>query len=184
MLEVNFSPFPTLETERLILREVTHADDNDIYLLRSDRELMRHIDRPMTTTLEEAQILVQRMIDLLKSNEGITWGLTLKNSPGLIGTFGFWRIEKDNHRAEVGYMLHSKYQRQGIMKEAFAKALEYGFKTLKFHSLEANINPGNVASRSLVESLGFVQEAHFKENYYFNGKFLDSTIYSLLNPDE
>jgi len=67
------------------------------------------------------------------------------------------------------------------MNEAIDMAIDYGFKELKFHSIEANINPNNIASRNLLLKKGFVKEAYFKENYYFNGKFLDSEIYSLLN---
>jgi ribosomal-protein-alanine N-acetyltransferase len=52
---------------------------------------------------------------------------------------------------------------------------------MNLHSIEANINPENIASRKLLEKTGFVREAYFKENYFFNGKFIDSEIYSLLN---
>lgn len=60
--------------------------------------------------------------------------------------------------------------------------LDYGFKQLNLHSVEANINKMNNASRNLLEKFGFVKEAHFKENFYFNGTYLDSVIYSLINP--
>ena len=60
--------------------------------------------------------------------------------------------------------------------------LDYGFNTLKIHSLEANVNPGNAASIKLLERNGFVREAYYRENYYYNGHFLDSAIYSLINP--
>ena len=36
--------------------------------------------------------------------------------------------------------------------------------------------------RKLLEKHGFVQEAYFKEDYYFQGKFLDSVILSLIDP--
>jgi ribosomal-protein-alanine N-acetyltransferase len=48
------------------------------------------------------------------------------------------------------------------------------------HSIEANINPDNLASANLLEKNGFKKEAHFRENFYYNGKFLDSLIYSLV----
>jgi ribosomal-protein-alanine N-acetyltransferase len=54
MLEVNFQPFPTLETERLTLREITRDDVNEIFSLRSDKELMRYISRPLAVTMEDA----------------------------------------------------------------------------------------------------------------------------------
>lgn len=66
------------------------------------------------------------------------------------------------------------------MKEALQAILKYGFETMNLHSVEANVSPLNVASKQLLLSQNFVLEAHFKENYYFNGQFLDSHIYCLL----
>ena len=68
------------------------------------------------------------------------------------------------------------------MDEAMKGVLQYGFETMKLHSVEANVNPGNNASTKVLEKNGFVKEAYFKENYYYNGKFIDSAIYSLLTP--
>jgi ribosomal-protein-alanine N-acetyltransferase len=58
--------------------------------------------------------------------------------------------------------------------------LKYGFEVLKLHSIEANVNPENIASIKLLEKNNFVREAYFRENYFYNGKFLDSAIYSLV----
>ena len=59
--------------------------------------------------------------------------------------------------------------------------LNYGFTVMELHSVEANVNPDNAASISLLEKNHFIREACFKENYYFDGRFLDSAIYSLLS---
>ena len=68
------------------------------------------------------------------------------------------------------------------MDEALKAILHYGFHNLKFHSVEANIDPENTASKHLLEHNGFVREAYYKENYFFEEKFWDSAIYSLLTP--
>jgi ribosomal-protein-alanine N-acetyltransferase len=70
------------------------------------------------------------------------------------------------------------------MTEAMDIVLDYGFNIMQLHSIEANVDPGNIASIKLLEKNGFVKEAHFKENLFFNGKFLDTVIYSLINPAE
>lgn len=101
----------------------------------------------------------------------------------MLGYVGFWRIDLDNHRAEVGYSLLEKYFGKGIGNEALAAVIQYGFTQQQFHSLEANTNPANIVSQKLLEKNGFVREAYFRENYYFDGKFIDSAIYSLLKSD-
>jgi len=62
------------------------------------------------------------------------------------------------------------------------KVLAFGFIELHLHSIEANVNPGNAASIRLLERNHFTREAYFRENFFYNGKFLDTVIYSKLAP--
>jgi ribosomal-protein-alanine N-acetyltransferase len=182
MLVLDFSTFPILSTKRLILRPVTKADATEVFKLRSDSNVMKYIDRPRATTIDDAINLIQRIEDGITNNEGIAWALTLKESNTLIGIISFHRIEKENYRAELGYILASNFHRKGLMQEAVTAILDYGFNSMKLHSVEATINPANAISAKLLEKNGFVREAYFKENFYFNDRFLDSAIYSLLHP--
>jgi ribosomal-protein-alanine N-acetyltransferase len=182
MLEIELNPFTNLETERLQLRQVTETDVPEILIFRSDDAIMQYLDREKCENLEEAQEFIRKVRKAVIDNEGIMWGICLKDSDKLIGTVGLWRMIKEHHRAEIGYTLHPGYWHKGYMNEALAVVLDYGFKELKLHSVEANVNPENQASRKLLERNGFVQEAFFRENYYFQGKFLDSLIFSLIDP--
>lgn len=182
MLEVNFSPFPVLTTERLHLVKVTKEHLHDMMFLRGNKEVMRYIDRPLIETIEAAEELMQKINTLYETNSGVNWAITLPGETKMIGNIGFHRIDKENHRAEIGYLLHPDYHRKGIMHEAITAVLTYAFHEMKLHSVEAHINPLNDASRKLLEKNGFVKEAHFRENHYWNGTFIDSAIYSLLTP--
>lgn len=182
MLEVNFEPFNELTTARLLLRKIVPEDAPAIYELRTNEKVMQFIDKEPMKSSEESKVLVEKIIKDLEDNNGITWCICLPgNKQQLIGTIGFWRLEKHNYRAEIGYMLHPQYWNKGFMQEAVKAVIEYGFKQMKLHSIMANINPGNIASAALLKKTNFVREAYFKEDYYFRGKFLDSAIYSLLN---
>ncbi len=181
MLETNFSPFPEIITDRLLLRCIKMADAQEALVLRSLDETMQYIDREKFTSIEEAEAWIQKILDSLHTNEGIMWTIALANKPDmLIGTIGFWRMIKQHYRAEVGYMLHPNHWRKGIMKEALLAVIDYGFNEMKLHSIEAHINPANDASAAVLEKTGFVREAYFKEDYFYKGTFLDSAIYSLL----
>jgi [ribosomal protein S5]-alanine N-acetyltransferase len=180
MLNINFNPFPLITTERLLLRKVEKSDVNEIFFLRSDERVMRYLDKPPAKSLEEAGEFIKKITELEANNESVTWAITVKGDVKLIGTICCWNIQKEHHRAEAGYVLHPDYWGKGIMQEAFTKVLNYGFKVMDLHSIEANVNPDNKASIKLLERNNFAREAYFRENYFYNGKFLDSAIYSLL----
>ena len=182
MLEVNFTPFPTLVSKRLILREMTMDDADEVFFLRSDADVTKYVDRAPAQTIEEAKNFIQLVDDNRRNNTGISWAITLKGTNKMIGNVALWRLDKENYRAEIGYVLHPEHQGKGIMQEATEAILHYGFYEMQLHSVEANINPGNMASQRLLERTGFVREAYFKENYYYDGRFIDSAIYSLLTP--
>lgn len=182
MLDIQLSPFTPLRTERLLLRELSLDDTSGIFALRSNDQVMQYLDRPKMQQEEEARQLIRNILGMLEKNEGITWAITRAGESQLIGTIVLFHFDAPNHRGEIGYMLHEDFHRQGYMQEAITAVIEYAFRTLNFHTLEANINPHNVASRAILEKNGFVQEAHHKENYYYKGKFLDSVIFSRINP--
>ena len=184
MLELNFDPFPVLTTERLILRQMTAADANEVFFFRSDDVVMKYIGRAKAQSVDEAVKWLEMVNDRLVSNEGINWAVTLQGDPKMIGNIALWRIERENYRAEVGYVMHPEHYGKGIMSEALREVLKYGFNVMKLHSVEANIDPENIASKNLLERNGFVREAYFKENFFFDGVFYDSAIYSLLAPKD
>jgi len=180
MLEFNFIPFPELVTANLRLRQITKDDADELLFLRSNETTMRYIDKPRTNSRKEALELIQKITDGIKNGTGINWGICLRTDATLIGTIAYWRTIPEHYRAEIGYMLHSEFNGRGLMSEAMKEVIKYGFEKMNLHSIEANVNPANVASMKLLEKFSFVREAYFKENFYYNGKFLDSAIYSLV----
>lgn len=184
MLQLNFTPFPVLTTPRLVLRQFTFADAPNLFELRSNSEIMQYISRPLAKTLHDAVDLIKVINDLLDAGNGITWCINTQADNHFIGTIGFWRIEKEHYRAEIGYLLNPAYQGQGLMQEAVESAIRYGFGVMGLHSIQANVNPRNAASIKLLKRNNFVQEAYFKENYFHNGFFEDTIVYTLLTKNQ
>lgn len=181
MITINFSPFQNLETERLLLRRVDNADLKEVIALRSNPETMKYIPRPLVKTDQEGLDHITMINDKIEANEGINWAITIKDNPQLIGIIGHYRIKPEHHRAEIGYMILPEFNGKGIVTEAVKAVVKYGFEEIKLHSIEAVIDPDNIASAKVLEKNGFIKEAHLKENEFFEGRFLDSVIYSLLN---
>ncbi|PBJ16154.1 GNAT family N-acetyltransferase [Flavobacterium sp. ACN6] len=180
MLEFNFHPFPVIETERLVLRRITNDDVNEVFELRSNAETMKYIPRPLVKNNDDALAHIAMIEEKIETNIGINWGITLRDNPKLLGIIGYYRMQPENYRAEIGYMLLPEFHGKGIIPEAVNVLIKYGFENLKLHSIEAVIDPENYASEKVLQKCGFVKEAHLKESEFYEGKFLDKVIYSLL----
>ena len=179
MLQLNFTPFPELKTYRLLLRKLRLADAPAIFFLRSDAVVLKYLSKKPASTIEEAVAFINRVNSEIDSNDAIIWAIELQENLGkAIGYICYWRVQKEHYRAEIGYGLHPQHWRKGIMKEAILKVLEYGFNDMQLHSVEGRINPDNMASSAILEATGFQREAYFKEDFYFNGKFEDTAVYS------
>lgn len=181
-MNINFSPFPILETARLRLRQISATDVEEVYAMRSNPETMRYIPRPIAKKREDALAHIALLESCVNDNTAINWGITFEGEDKVIGIIGLLRMQPENFRTEIGYILTPAQHGKGIMAEAVKVVIDYAFEVLKFHSLEAVIDPANTASENLLKRTGFVKEAHFKENFFYDGAFLDTVIYSLLNP--
>ncbi len=180
MLQIQLKEFPVLATNRLILRQICEIDFVEFYWLRNSDVVMQYIQLPKFKEEEQAKQKIRDLINICEKNEGYHWAITLRKDPTLIGWILLKDIDLTNHRAEIGYLLHPDFWRKGIVQEAILAVIDFSFNTLQLHSLEAHVHPDNIASFKLLEKVGFVKEAHFKENFYFEGNFLDTAVYSLL----
>lgn len=180
MSPYNFSPFPILQTKNLILRQIHLDDAKEVFEIRSNPKTMKFIPRPLAETIEDAQKFITECNAGIEKNDYINWAIAQKDDNKLIGMIGFFRMQPENFRGEIGYILNPNFHGKGIMKEASDEAIKFGFEKMNFHSIEAVIDPNNVASEKLLQKLNFKKEAHFKENFFYNDEFLDTVIYSLL----
>jgi len=181
MLVLNFTPFPELKTGRLLLRKLEKTDANEMFFLRSNENVLRYIGREPAKTIIEVEEFINKINKAVDENESILWGITFLHDPSIImGTICIWNFKKENYRGEIGYILHPDHWRKGIMKEAVNAVVDYGFTVLGLHSIEALLDPDNIASTFVLESTGFIKEGHLKESIYYNGNFRDEAIYSRL----
>ena len=178
MLAFNFQPFPIIETERLILRKLRLEDADDMFSMRSNPIAMQYIPRPIAQKIEDAIELINTINERLEKGEGINLAITLKGEDKCIGLIGYYRTKFEHYRSEIGYMIHPDYHRRGIAYEALMAATEYGFNEMNLHSIEAVINPIKIGSARVLEKANYVKEAYFKENEFYNGKFIDTVYYS------
>ncbi len=155
---MTFTPFPELKTERLLLRQILETDSKVILYLRSDKDINKFIQRPperQTNTEADALKHIIKLNKQQENNQSITWAITLKEQPELIGTICLWNFTDHNKTAEVGYDLSPKHQNKGIMTEALLAVIHFGFNSLKCNKIEAYTQKQNANSIKLLKRNGF-----------------------------
>lgn len=72
---------------------------------------------------------------------------------------------------------------KGLGYSALLFAIKYAFEVLQVHRLWLHVFPDNESAIHLYEKVGFQQEGIEREAHYFNGKFRDQVIYSILKQE-
>lgn len=181
----NPDEFPTITTERLVLREITEVD-HEWYLKHfSLPEIVDGTGFPAPKDMAAArEELESYIMKLFRESTGIRWGITFKGSDELIGSCGFYKWEHDPHRRiETGYDLHPAHWGKGIMKEAMTAIIDYGFENMGLNRITLLAVSFNERSIALARRMGFVREGTLRENAFFRDGFYDDEYFAMLRSD-
>jgi ribosomal-protein-alanine N-acetyltransferase len=156
------------ETPRLVLREIVTADTDGLYSMDSDPEVHRYLGGNHYTTIQQSRDNVTFIRQQYQEHGIGRWAIILKETDEFVGWTGFKRmVEPVNGHVghlDFGYRLARKHWRKGYGFEASRVALDYGIRRLGFRDIYAMTHIANMASRGLLEKLGFELEEIFAYN--------------------
>jgi ribosomal-protein-alanine N-acetyltransferase len=176
----DFGPFPVLESERLILRQLVPADADAIMAIKGDVAVTRYNGGEPYTDRQQALDLIERVRTGYTSRKWLRWGLTLRPDDAVIGMIGFNHWNRADFRADVGYDLTQAYWGRGLMPEALRAVLAFGFAEMALNRVEAEADVANLASIRVLQKLGFQNEGFQLEKYYNDDTFQDIALFGLL----
>lgn len=169
------------ETDRLILRRYTKDDLNDLFEYLSDEEVVK-FEPYKPQTIDEVKANLEWRI-----GTGEMIAVELKNSHKLIGNVYLGKREFES--LELGYVFNRGYWGHGYATESCKALIRRAFSE-GIHRIYAECDPLNTSSWRLLETLGFIREAHLRKNVYFwrdeNGNpiWKDTFVYAKLVDDE
>jgi len=178
-----FKTFPQLETRQLVLREIKPADKKDLFRFMSDEDTVKQNLMPPHKEISETDKLLKTLTKQYGRKREIRWGVTIKGSNTIIGTTGYYNMHPMDFHTEVGCLLAKQHWSGGIMTEALAAILTFGFEKMAFNRVTAFILPDNIGAIRMVKKVGFREEGLLKECKYCNNQFYDLGVYSLLKKD-
>ena len=170
---------PTLETPRLLLRPITEADIEFIYRLFSRPETNRYSNYNDLRGLGEAEEMYENYLRP-SFEDHFRVIVELKEGHEPAGTLGLYNYSERDKRAVLGYDLLREYWGRGIMNEAVAELLRYGFEYLGLNRIEATVDPKNIPSVRLLERLQFTAEGCMSDRHFYKGGFHDECVFEFL----
>ena len=145
-----------LETERLVVRTWSPADEDEGFGIWSDAEVMRYVG---TGLPKESVAEVRAWIDRMAAHHELHgfgfWAVVEKESGQLVGSCGMGYQRDGGPPVEFGYTLARSRWGRGYATEAAGACLRYAFERLGFTELVASVDALNVASQRVLEKIGF-----------------------------
>ena len=173
MKEISFTPFPNLQTQHFDLRMPSLSDSNDIFIMRSDENNAKYLDRPLCKSTDEAVQFIQRVLNGIENNDSFYWMITSGKDAKVFGTICLWNIDRSEAKAEIGFELLPAFQGKGIMQEVIPAVIEFGFNNTGLKYIEGEVDPDNIKSIKLMGKFGFK----------FDKKLDVTVVYTLVNPN-
>ncbi len=177
----------TTDSGELVLRELRRRDG------RAWREVRSHnaawlgpweatVPPDVGERVPSYAEMVARFRTEARAGRSLSWAMTLEGS--LVGQVTVAGITLGSLRAaSIGYWIDARVAGRGLTPMAVAMAADYSFAVLKLHRLEIVIRPENVASRRVVEKLGFRAEGRRPHFLHIDGQWRDHDVFAL-NADE
>jgi RimJ/RimL family protein N-acetyltransferase len=172
-----------LQTNDLYLRPLGLADAKAMFAMLSDAQSMKYWSDPPITHVDEAIKVLQEDVESDARGDSLCWAVMLKSRDKMIGKSILFQFSPTNRRAEIGFILNREYWRQGLMQQTLEAVIDFAFKRLDLHRIEADVDVENTGSLAILEKLGFEREGLFRDRWCVYGEWQDSVMLGLIRPD-
>lgn len=147
-----------IETERLILREITFSDKEGLFELDTDPEVHKYLGHHPLVTMEQVEEMIASIRQQYIDNGIGRWAVIEKSTGDFLGWGGFKLVREpvNDHTDyyDLGYRLIKRYWGKGFATELANGSVEYGFETLMLDRIHAFADSENKGSRHVLEKAG------------------------------
>lgn len=171
-----------LETDRLILRPFKKEDARRIRDLANDKKITSILGLPYPYELKHAEEWIATHREQLTNGTEYPLKIIDKQSNDIIGTITI-RVDKINHKGELGYWIGSQFWGRGFATEAAKKMIDFGFNELNLNKVWALALTRNIASKMVLEKAGLQQEGTLRQNRLLQNVYEDMDVYGLLREE-
>lgn len=152
---------PSLQTERLLLRDWHTEDANPFFEMNSSPNVMRYF--PKTLSREESDQMIVRLQNHISENGFGFFAVESRATHEFMGFIGLVNTSFTSHFTpctEVGWRLAEKFWNQGFATEGAKKMLQFGFTDLNLPEIVSLTAVPNIPSRRVMEKIGMTRDVH------------------------
>lgn len=171
----------SIDTERLHLDALRADDAAALFAYRGDPEVARYQGWCPTSEDETATFIAKQAGQ--RFGEPDSWcqlAIRQRGDDTLIGDLGVHFPASTDEPIEFGLSLKPGAQGQGYAREVMRAVIDLAFRDWGYRRAIGSVDPRNERSVALLRALGFRQEAHHVESYFFRGEWVDDLIFALL----
>lgn len=163
------------------------SDVDDLYEYQSDAEIVRYIPWPERSREQVIEALEKALTigksELKDESDFIILAWELKSSGKVIGQSNTGLKSVNDQLADIGWVTHPDYQRQGFAHEATRALMVHIFDNFPVHRIIADIDTRNPESAKLAEKLGMRREGEFINSEFFKGDWCSMWLYAILKEE-
>jgi ribosomal-protein-alanine N-acetyltransferase len=181
---------PVLPTRRLLLAIPSESDATALlsYAQRNHEHLKPWSPPapPGWDTLDNAVRRARLYQDQARAGTCYRFWARLREQPAsdFIGAVTLSQIVLGARRAcSLGYHVDVSAEGRGYVTEAARAVIDFAFRRLLLHRVEATYVPENERSARVLARLGLEREGYAKEYLFVGGRFRDHVLTALVNTD-
>ena len=180
-----FNSWPSvLDTPRLRLRLLRSDDTENVFRVLSNPTAMKYYGTPPHKDLEYTQKhYIDLMLSRFKYRDAVSFVVTLKDNDGYLGHINATQFDRGFKFVEIAYIIDQEHWGRGIATEAVGRVVEFLQRDMKIHKIRASFYAQNIASKRVLEKLGFRQEGYLRDNVIIEGEFVDEYLMALISEE-
>lgn len=174
---------PVIETERLLLREISYLDAKDMFEYAKLPMVGPNAGWEPHRSIHDTKAVIEIFLNKKKYGQLGVFAIILKKEDKMIGTVELHSYIR-GFKAELGYTINPKYWGNGYAYEASKAMLHWGFMVLGLSRIECTTFVNNLQSKRVCEKLGLRFESIRKKGYMlYDGSIHDVFAYAMTDEE-
>ncbi|MFA5763346.1 MAG: GNAT family protein [archaeon] len=158
---------------KIRIAEITDA--KELFEIKIDKDFQKYFPTRIIANDLDTQIRELTQIEKdMEKGRGFTF--IIEENDKTVGFVEAYKVNKTDKRCAIGFGIKKTEWKKGLATKAIKQTVEI-IKKMGFHTIEATVFPGNIASEKVLDKNGFIKIGTMKDYYYANDKYIDRILY-------